>query len=97
MTNRNTLHQEFDVINYCSSGILVFCFVATGVACARRYLQWFRLSADVKRDIWALYALQSLPRFIFVTSSMYGIFCALGSVGCTAGCVAFVCLMIGNM
>ena len=81
VTSAQRSRDEFDIINFCSTGILLFFFVATGAACCRRYLQWKWLSAEAKQDVWAL----------------YGIFCALGSVGCAAGTVAFTCLMIGNM
>ena len=81
VTSAQRSRDEFDIINFCSSGILLFFFVATGAACCRRCLQWKWLSAEAKQDVWAL----------------YGIFCALGSVGCAAGTIAFTCLMIGNM
>jgi hypothetical protein len=72
--------DDFDTINYCTSGILVFFFVATGLACGCRYWQWRRLSSATKAELWEL----------------YGVFCALGSLGCAAGFVACLCLMLGN-
>ena len=72
--------DDFDTINYCTTGILVFFFVATGLACGCRYWQWRRLSSATKAELWEL----------------YGVFCALGSLGCAAGVVACLCLMLGN-
>ena len=72
--------DDFDTINYCTTGILVLFFVTTGVACGRCYVQWRRLPSATKFELWEL----------------YGVFCALGSLGCAAGVIACLCLMLGN-
>jgi hypothetical protein len=72
---------EFDLINFLTTGILVCFFVVTGYACSRRCLQWRSLPSAAKRDLWEL----------------YGTFCFMGGLGCAAGIVAFVCLLLGNM
>jgi hypothetical protein len=72
---------EFDVINYWTTGILVFFFVATGTACARRCWQWMWLLPGTKTELWEL----------------YGTFSLMGTMGCAAGVAAFMCLMLGNM
>ena len=73
--------DEFELINFWTTGILVFFFVVTGTACARRWLQWTRLPPETRQNLWPL----------------YGMFCALGCLGCVAGAIAFVILMFGNM
>lgn len=73
--------DEFDLINFLTTGILVFFFAVTGAACARRWIQWNRLLPEAKKNLW----------------QFYGIFCALGFLGCVAGVVAFLSLMFGNM
>lgn len=73
--------DEFDLINFLTTGILVFFFAVTGAACARRWIQWNQLLPEAKKNLW----------------QFYGIFCALGFLGCVAGVVAFLSLMFGNI
>jgi hypothetical protein len=73
--------DEFNIINYWTTGVLVACFFATGSACGRRCWQWMLLPSAAKRELWEL----------------YGTFCLMGTLGCAAGIAAFVCLMLGNM